>query len=117
MAQARTIYHAADVPDARERLDAFSDRWRADEPRAINSLRRNFGKTLVHMQFEKHLWKTIRTTNPVERYQEEVRGRIRKMRSFADDRSCEKMRSFADDRSCERIIYAIVAGDTEDMRR
>ena len=105
MAQARTIYYAADVPDARERLDAFSDRWRADEPRAINSLRRNFGKTLVHMQFEKHLWKTIRTTNPVERYQEEVRGRIRKMRSFADDRSCE------------RIIYAIVAGDTEDMRR
>jgi transposase-like protein len=107
MAQARTIYHAADVPDARERLDVFSDRWRTDEPRAINSLRRNFGKTLIHMQFEKHLWKTIRTTNPVERYQEEVRGRIRKM----------KMRSFADDRSCGRIIYAIVAGDTEDMRR
>lgn len=105
MAQARTIYHASDVSDARKRLDIFSDRWKEDEPRAVNSLRRNFGKTLVHMQFEKHLWKTLRTTNPVERYQEEVRMRTRKMRSFADDRSCE------------RIIYAIVAGDTEDMRR
>ena len=105
IAQARTIYHAADVSDARKRLDAFSDRWRTDEPRAVRSLRRNFDKTLVHMQFEKHLWKTIRTTNPVERYQEEVRGRIRKMRSFADDKSRE------------RIICALVAGDTDDMRR
>jgi len=105
MAQARTIYHADDVPDARKRLDAFSNRWKEDEPKAVSSLRRNFAKTLVHMQFQKHLWKTIRTTNPVERYQEEVRMRTTKMRSFADDRSCE------------RIIYALVAGDTEDMHR
>ena len=105
MAQARTIYDAADVPDARKRLDAFSKRWKKEEPRAVNSLRRNFRKTLVHMQFDRHLWKTLRTTNPVERYQEEIRMRTRKMRSFADDRSCE------------RIVYAIVAGDTEGMRR
>ena len=105
MAEARAIYDALDVPDARRRLEAFSRRWKEDEPRAVNSLRRNFGKTLVYMQFDKHLWKTLRTTNPVERYQEEIRMRIRKMRGFADDRSCE------------RIVYAIVAGDTEGMRR
>jgi putative transposase len=103
LAQANAIYEAEGVADVRERLDAFSKRWYPDEPRAVNSLRRNFGKTLVYMQFEKRLWKTIRTTNPVERYQQEVRRRTRPMRSFADHRSCE------------RIIYAIVAGAEPDV--
>ncbi len=103
LAQANAIYKAESVTDARERLDAFSKRWHPDEPHAVNSLRRNFGKTLVYMQFKKHLWKTLRTTNPLERHQEEVRRRITPMRSFADDKSCE------------RIVYAIVAGVEPDM--
>jgi transposase-like protein len=98
LAQANAIYEAEDLADARERLDAFSRRWYPDEPSAVNSLRRNFGKTLVYMQFEKRLWKTLRTTNPVERYQQEVRRRTIPMRSFANDRSCERM------------VYVIVAG-------
>ena len=96
LAQARNIYRASDVPEARRRLDAFSDRWRTEEKKAVNSLRRNFGKTLVFMQFESHLWDTIRTTNPIERYQQEIRRRT------------DTMRSFADDKSCERIINALV---------
>lgn len=103
LAEARTIYDADDVPGARRRLDAFSSRWSPKEPKAIGSLRRNFGKTLTHMQFEKHLWRTLRTTNPVERFQQEVRRRTRNMRSFSDDRSCE------------RIVFALVAGKVEDM--
>jgi transposase-like protein len=96
LAGARAIYREAqDVPDARQRLDQFSERWFPDEPRAVRSLRRNFGWTLVYMQFQKHLWKTLRTTNPIERYQEEIRRRT------------DPMRSFADDRSCERIVYAL----------
>ena len=98
LAQASAIYEARSLADARERLDEFSEKWYPDEPTAVNSLRRNFGKTLVYMQFEKRLWKTLRTTNPVERYQQEVRRRTNPMRSFADDRSCQ------------RIVYAIVAG-------
>jgi len=105
MAQANAIYEAENIIDARERLDAFSRKWYPDEPRAVNSLRRNFGKTLVYMQFEKRLWKTLRTTNPVERYQQEVRRRTNPMRSFANDRSCE------------RIVYAIVAGVEPDVSK
>ena len=96
LAQARNIYEASDVPEARRRLNAFCERWRTDEKKAVNSLRRNFGKTLLFMQFEKHLWDTLRTTNPIERYQQEIRRRT------------DTMRSFADDRSCERIINALV---------
>jgi putative transposase len=103
LAQANAIYEAQSLADARERLDQFSQRWHPDEPAAVNSLRRNFGKTLVYMQFEKHLWKTLRTTNPVERYQQEVRRRTIPMRSFADDKSCE------------RIVYAVVAGVEPDL--
>lgn len=98
IAQANAIYEAQGLAEARERLDAFSREWCEDEPSAVKSLRRNFGKTLVYMQFEKQLWKTLKTTNPVERYQQEVRRRTKPMRSFADDRSCQ------------RIVYAIVAG-------
>ncbi len=96
LAQARNIYRASDVPEARRRLDDFSERWRTEEKKAVNSLRRNFGRTLVFMQFEKHLWDTLRTTNPIERYQQEIRRRT------------DTMRSFADDKSCERIINALV---------
>lgn len=96
LSEARAIYREArDVPDARRRLDQFSDRWFPDEPKPVRSLRRNFGWTLVYMQFQKHLWQTLRTTNPIERYQEEIRRRTNPMRSFADDRSCE------------RIVYAL----------
>jgi putative transposase len=103
LAEARAIYDADDVPGARMRLDAFSEKWSAGEAKAVRSLRRNFGKTLTHMQFEKHLWKTLRTTNPVERFQQELRRRTRNMRSFPDDRSCE------------RIVFALVAGEIEDV--
>lgn len=103
LAEARAIYDADNVPQARRRLDVFSGRWSPGEPKAVRSLRRNFGKTLTHMQFERHLWRTLRTTNPVERFQQEVRRRTRGMRSFPDDRSCE------------RIIFALVAGKAEDM--
>ena len=34
------------------------------EPAAVNSLMRNPRKTPVYIQFEKHLWKTLRTSNP-----------------------------------------------------
>jgi putative transposase len=96
MAEARATYSdARDPSDARQRLDRFSERWFPDEPRAVRSLRRNFGRILVHMQFERHLWKTLRTTNLLERYQEEIRRRTNPMRSFAHDRSCE------------RIVYAL----------
>jgi putative transposase len=96
LSEARTIYREAqDIPDARRRLGQFSDRWFPDEPTAVRSLRRNFGWTLAYMQFQKHLWQTLRTTNPIERYQEEIRRRTNPMRSFADDRSCE------------RIVYAL----------
>ena len=104
LAEARAIYSTAhDVSDARQLLETFSDRWFPDEPKAVRSLRRNFGKTLVHMQFEKKLWPTLRTTNPVERYQQEVRRRTRPMRGFPDDKSCE------------RIVFALVAGTMEDV--
>jgi putative transposase len=103
LGEARAIYDANDVPEARKRLDVFSTKWAPDEPKAVRSLRRNFGKTLTHMQFDRHLWKTLRTTNPVERFQQEVRRRTRNMRSFPDDRSCE------------RIVFALVAGKIEDV--
>ena len=96
LSEARDIYREARDPhDARRRLDRFSERWFPDEPKAVRSLRRNFGRTLVHMQLPRHLWSTLRTTNLLERYQEEIRRRTNPMRSFADDRSCE------------RIVYAI----------
>lgn len=104
LSEARAIYkEARDVPDARQRLDRFSERWFPDEPKAVRSLRRNFGWTLVYMRFQRHLWQTLRTTNPIERYQEEIRRRTNPMRSFADDKSCE------------RIVYALTTALDPDV--
>jgi len=55
------------------RLKAFKKKWRRREPEALRSLLRGFGRTMTYLDFPEAHWSWIRTSNPVERFIEDVR--------------------------------------------
>lgn len=74
---AKAIYQSDNKEIATERMKLFAKKWYIIEPKAVESLRFNFDKTLTYFQFPKDNWKQIRTTNVLEREFREVRRRIK----------------------------------------
>lgn len=69
---------AAQSPDeATTAAKAVAQKWYQKEARAIASLRHNFEYCLTYYQFPKGTWKTIRSTNILEREFREVRRRTK----------------------------------------
>jgi transposase-like protein len=56
---------------------AIAKKWYQKEARAIASLRHNFEYCLTYYQFPRETWKTIRSTNILEREFREVRRRTK----------------------------------------
>lgn len=72
------VITAANSPDeATEAAKAVAKKWYQKEARAITSLRHNFEYCLTYFQFPKDTWKTIRSTNILEREFREVRRRTK----------------------------------------
>jgi transposase-like protein len=64
------------------------------EPKAVACLEEDIEELLVHLRVlakEPELWKTVRTTNVIERQFRELRKRIRPMCTFANDESCSRI--------------------------
>lgn len=95
---AALIYRkASSKQEARRLAHRFQVTWHKHQPKAVRTLLRDFEKTLTYFEFEKKLWSKIRTNNLLERFQREVRSRIRPMGAFQGERSLN------------RIVYALIA--------
>ena len=55
------------------RLCSFKDKWRRKEPEALRSFLLGFERTVSYLSFPKEHWSWIRTSNPLERFIEEMR--------------------------------------------
>lgn len=87
----KSVYRANTEGEASEQMRTVAKKWYITEPRAVESLRFNFEKTLTYFQFPKEVWKQIRTTNILEREFREVRRRIKVFdHSFNDDDSLNR---------------------------
>lgn len=86
-ADAKVIYQQQDKEQALLKAKSFCKKWYLKEPKAVNSLKHNFLKTLTYYNFDPKLWKKIRTTNILEREFREVRRRIKVMDSSFNDTS------------------------------
>lgn len=82
---AKIIYQQQDKEQALLKAKSFCKKWYLKEPKAVNSLKHNFLKTLTYHDFDQKLWKKIRTTNILEREFREVRRRIKVMDSSFND--------------------------------
>jgi len=81
LAEIRTDFHrivyAENAAAARGAYTAFERKWRPRCPGVVRSLQEGGDELLTFFQFPKRQWKTLRTTNVIERLNEEFRRRVK----------------------------------------
>ena len=95
----RSIFYQKSRAHADQVAAAFSEKYRTLYPSAIACLERDWEACLTFYAFPELHWKTIRTTNIIERTFEEVKKRSKKMAA-----------AFRNEGSCMLLFYAVVRG-------
>jgi putative transposase len=94
--EAKLIFAADTRKEAIKRFKDWEAKWTVEEERAVKCLKKDLFNCLHYYNFDKELWKSIRTTNILERAFREVRRRTRPMNNF-----------FTNEASANRIMYGI----------
>lgn len=71
------IVYAESLSAARGAYVTFERKWTPRCPGVVRSLQEGGEELLTFFQFPKHQWKTLRTTNVIERLNEEFRRRVK----------------------------------------
>jgi putative transposase len=79
------IVYAASADAARTAYAAFERTWAKRCPGIITSLREGGDELLTFFRFPKAQWKTLRTTNVIERLHEEFRRRVKTQGSLPSE--------------------------------
>ena len=82
MKQAKTIYQAPNVLQAKQHLQQWSEQWREEAPKAVATLERDFEQTLVYYELDTVPQEWIRTTSLLERTNRELRRKFRQVVTF-----------------------------------
>jgi len=90
-ADAQAIYQAASRAEAEHAARTFGHRWRGAYPVLVTRLLRDLPDLLAFFQCPRGLWRTLRTTNVIERCFVEVRRRTRPMVCFVNVPSVERI--------------------------
>ncbi len=91
LSEAKLIYLSETQTEARRRFRAWRDKWKKQEPKAVTCLLEDIQEMLEFLAMPKEDWRTVRTTNPVERVFREVRRRTRTISCFTNRRSVDRM--------------------------
>ena len=79
------IVYAASADAARGAYTAFERTWAKRCPGVVMSLREGGDELLTFFRFPKAQWKTLRTTNVIERLHEEFRRRLKTQGSLPSE--------------------------------
>jgi transposase-like protein len=79
------IVYAANDDAARAAYAAFERNWAKRCPGVVTSLREGGDELLTFFNFPKAQWKTLRTTNVIERLHEEFRRRVKTQGSLPNE--------------------------------
>jgi putative transposase len=79
MKGASAIFASQSRTEAIRRFNAWKTEWQVLAESAVTCLEKDLADCLVYYDFEKEVWKKIRTTNTIERTFREVRRRTRPM--------------------------------------
>lgn len=99
------IVYAPGLDAARAARDAFVRKWSKRCSGAVESLNEAGDELLTFYSFPKEQWKTIRTTNVIERINEEFRRRVKTQGSFPSE-DCAVV-----------LLYSLVASGQINLRR
>jgi putative transposase len=81
------IVNATDLDEARKAYRAFVRKWEKLVPEVARSLEEGGEQLLTFYQFPRQQWKSLRTTNMIERLNEEFRRRTKTQGSFPNEES------------------------------
>ena len=96
-AELKAIFYQADREKAEQTWTAFCEKYAAIYPSAVECLQRDGAACLTFYDFPESHWKTMRTTNVIERLFNEVKRRSHKMAA-----------AFRNEGSCLLMFYAVV---------
>jgi transposase-like protein len=89
--QLRVIWEPPDVETARQMLERVIGNYGKKAPRAVNTLEDGFDDAAAVLNLPEQYRKRLRTTNGIERLNEEVRRRERVIRIFPNGDSAERL--------------------------
>jgi len=76
------IIYGEDEAEARRAYARFEQKWRKDCPGVVKSLQEGGEQLLTFYRYPRSMWKMLRTTNCIERLNEEFRRRVKTQGSF-----------------------------------
>ena len=88
---AKLIFQAPDMDEAKRRLCEFVERFQKTAPRAVECLEAGFEDAMAVMSLPEKYRKRLRSTNMLERLNEEIRRRERVIRIFPNDDSALRL--------------------------
>ena len=92
MAECKSIFRAPSKHEAIGRFKRWKKHWEIEEPKAVRCLQKNLRECLSFFDLPKEHWKSIRTTNVLERSFREIRRRTRPMGgTFVNPSSAERI--------------------------
>ena len=87
----KDIYQGLDKTDAKTRLKTIVERYKNKASKFCDWLEEHFIEGLTYYDFPSEHWRKIRTTNVVERMNQEQKRRTRVARLFPSISSCERL--------------------------
>ena len=99
------IVYAQDESSARRAWEGFERKWEGSCPEVVKSLREGGEELLTFYRYPESMWKMLRTTNGIERVNEEFRRRVKTQGSFPNVDAGVK------------VCYGMLAGGVIVLRR
>lgn len=87
----RSIFNAPNADEAKRLLDQLITRYEKSAPRLVDWAEKNIPEGLTVFHFPAEHWRRIRTSNPLERTNREIRRRSRVATIFPNEESCLRL--------------------------
>lgn len=90
---AHAVMYASSEASARQAFRALKHEMGHDAERSVRVLEKDLDSLLAHYKFDQKLWRTLRTTNPIERVNKELKRRTKSMETLGE-RTLEVLLAF-----------------------
>jgi putative transposase len=87
----RDIYQALSFEEAKTRIEKTIEQYKDKAPRFVEWLEENFEEGLAFYKFPREHWRKIRTSNGLERINQEIKRRTSIARLFPNEESCKRL--------------------------
>ena len=79
-----TVMYAGSHQEAKDQFKALKNDMGKDALRAVSCIEKDLESLLVHYTFDKSYWRTLKTTNPIERINKELKRRTKSMETLGE---------------------------------